>query len=401
VQGDAFLPDGLRKRLGLADNEARLARDVYATLVLCAARPARHAFVTGRRAQSGDPLVPSRIAFQAPRDAIVARVRRFLPPPTRPESTDGGEDPAPALQVRLAPPTVESMSVTSFRTFLDSPYLFYLQRVLKLKTLDDRARELDPMVFGIFAHDVLETLGLPEIRGATAAGDLEAFLTDGMRRMARERFGAEPLPAVGLQLEQLEYRLRIAAREEAERRAQGWRILEAEWIPRGGSLEVDGEPMGLTGKVDRIDVHPDGRWAVLDYKTGEKAELPDRAAFKEARGKQAKEGGARRWRDLQLPLYRVLTEHLADVHGLRGEPELGYFLLGKDEGEIGVRIARRLGDLHEEALDVARDVVRRVRAGDWTDTGRGKIYDPIFEALLQRRLVRAGAADDEDEETDA
>ena len=49
----------------------------------------------------------------------------------------------------------ESFSVTAFGRFLSSPYQFYLERIARLETLDDRARELDPMHFGSLAHDVL------------------------------------------------------------------------------------------------------------------------------------------------------------------------------------------------------------------------------------------------------
>ena len=51
-------------------------------------------------------------------------------------------------------PAVQSMSVSSFRLYLQSPYEFYLKHVLRLKTLDDRARELDPLRFGKLAHEV-------------------------------------------------------------------------------------------------------------------------------------------------------------------------------------------------------------------------------------------------------
>ena len=383
IQGDAFLPDALRAQLGLPDNEARLARDVYAARAMLAQR-ADIAFVTGRRARSGDPLVPSRIAFQVaadrPRD-ILMRVRRFLPPEVAPEPETGAfEEPASALARAPEAPPVERMSVTSFRAYLNSPYLFYLERVLRLRSRHDRARELDPMQFGTFAHDILQDFAERGPRDSTRAEDIEAFLVSRVEEAGRARFGADPLPAIALQLDQLAYRMRYVARVQARRRQEGWHLVVAEWSPEGGvPFDVDGTPIQLTGKIDRVDRHDDGRWAILDYKTGEVGSTPDKAA-------RDKYG----WKDLQLPLYRVLAGPLAAQHGLEGTPELGYFQLGKDETQIAVRLATEWteGD-HEEALDVARDVVRKVRAGRFFELGRAKPFDDdhIFRALVGKGLL--------------
>ncbi len=386
IQGDAFLPDALRSRLGLPDNDARLARDVYATCVLLATRE-ECAFVTGRRARSGDPLVPSRIAFQVPREEVARRVRRFLPRGARPELAAVVEEPAPPpLATRANAPRVERMSVTSFRRFLESPYLFYLEQVLRLKTRDDRDRELTPLRFGTFAHDVLQAFGESDAADSRAADAIEDFLVESAEKLARLRFGAEPQPTVALQLEQLKYRFRRVAAVQAWRRAEGWRILRAEWSPADGHpFVVDGEAMLLTGKIDRLDAHDDGRWAVLDYKTGELARTPEAVA---------RERG--RWKDLQLPLYRLLTEPLAREHGLKGAPELGYFHVGKDEDHIGLELATEWTEAdHASAIAAAEEVVRRVRRCEFFDVGGAKPWDPTFKALLGKGLLHESAVEED------
>ena len=318
VQGDPFLPDALRTRLGLPDDAARLARDLYATLVLLASRSDR-AFVTGRRARSGDPLVPSRIAFQAPEDEVAARVRIFLPPDVRPEpARTAVEQPAfnrPRWREEAAPAV---FSITSLRTFLRSPYLYYLEHVLRLRSRDDRARELEPLHFGILAHDALQALGRGAALDVIDPRQLEDLLVAELERVAAERYGQAPLPTVALQLEQLKYRLRRVAELEAERRRAGWRILCVEHKVDSFELDVDGTPAILRGRIDRIDAHEDGRrWSILDYKTGDAGDTPE----KTARGKEG-------WKDLQLPLYRLIAAPFAREHGLAGEPELGYFHVG-------------------------------------------------------------------------
>ena len=189
-----------------------------------------------------------------------------------------------------------------------------------------------------------------------------------LRARAAADFGPSPLPAVGLQLEQLEYRLRAFAVRQAERAAEGWRIHAVEWKPRTPVvLDVDGQPLEVAAKIDRVDRHADGRWAILDYKTGENQKRP-RDAHRRKDGQ---------WIDLQLPLYGFAAREL----GLAGEPELGYAIIGKDEADTGFSIERFEPAEISEALEVARGVVRRVRAGEFHEPGRLP-YEEIFKAIF-------------------
>ncbi len=267
------------------------------------------------------------------------------------------------------------MSVSSFRTFLGSPYLFFLQRVLRVKTVDDRARELDPLRFGQLAHDALEVFGKKGPHDSEDAREIKAFLRATVDDLVGQRFGASPLPAIALQGEQLKRRLAAFASIQAERSRAGWRIQAVEWTPAElPVLEVDGQAMRINGRIDRIDVHADGRWAILDYKAGEKPGDPDKA--------HRRRDGT--WIDLQLPLYRLLAQGL----GRKGEPELGYCAIGKDEPGIRFVTADWTEAEIESALDVARDVVRRVRAREFWNPGRTP-YEEILKAIWGEGMVLA------------
>ncbi len=387
VHGDAFLPDRLRGELGLVDNERRLARDVFATHLLRECRE-EAIFVTGRRTAAGDPLLPSRIAFHRPPEKIVARVRHWLPeeegerptPPTAEAEPRREVNALPRLPEALLP---ERLTVTSFRDWFESPYGFYLRHVLEIKTLDDRAREMDPLGFGKLAHRILDDFGKSELRDSLDAGDIARYLRETLQRRSELRFGKTPLPAVALQIAQLAHRLSIFAERQAERVRDGWRIVHSEWQPANECvpLDVDGGAMPIKGRIDRIDRHEDGRYAIFDYKTGEKVKSPE-----------SEHGGVRAsWKDLQLPLYTLLAREVTgdDL------PELGYVGLGKEEANVGFLVARKWKPGYvDEALDQARDVVRAVRRGEFFDLGRRGPREEILQAIAGIGLI----SDEEGEE---
>src|SRR6185295_3469202 len=175
-----------------------IARDVYAASVLLKSKETV-VFVSGRRSRTGDPLLPSRLAFHVPKTELLARVAQWR------RSSDGSRARAPRPDAkrsgyrlpRIEPsPVVESMRVTAFGHYLRSPYAFYLEHVLGLESVDDAAREMDPLAFGSFAHAVLESFGRSDLRDSTDEREIERWLRVEVEALAVARFGARPQPAV-------------------------------------------------------------------------------------------------------------------------------------------------------------------------------------------------------------
>jgi ATP-dependent helicase/nuclease subunit B len=144
---------------------------------------------------------------------------------------------------------------------------------------------------------------------------------------------------------------------------EGWRIVAVECrTPDGGvPFPVDGIPFAISGRIDRIDHHPELGWAVLDYKTGDRGETPEQT-HRKGRGE------ARVWIDLQLPLYRHILPAVQDARGETpfsggpGEPvRLGYVLLPRDTDRVGAALAEWDGEVLDTADEQAREVVRTVR----------------------------------------
>lgn len=397
VTHDALLPNSLRERLGLRTNRARLARDAFLLTTINASRDA--VFIASRTADEGDPRIPSRLLFRCSGTALAQRIRRF----TRPEHDTprrfrlasklrpGDVDHfAPPLRIGkdYAPPTW--MRVTDFGAFLRSPAGWYLERRLRLIE-HEAPREMTPMLFGILAHAALESFGRDETaRDCVDPAAIHEALSDMLTDAAQRQFGARPTAAVRIQTELLRFRLKLFASAQAARRRAGWRIAQVEWSPpqgdAGASLDVNGEPMGLRGKIDRIDLHDDGRIALIDYKTGAGANDVNRDHRRRDR----------QWRSVQLPLYR----HLVRILEKTGEITLGYAGLPtrETEGDVWSFADWSEADL-EDADETARGVVRRICAyapGDVIEPGDQPPDSGALGFVTRARFDLGGREADDD-----
>jgi hypothetical protein len=280
--------------------------------------------------------------------------------------------------------------VTDFGGLLTDPYRWVLERILNLTPLDDEAREMDGLAFGSLAHLVLERFGTSPEVSSPDPEVVEKKLGRLLDGAVHETFGRRPVPAVRVQSEQLRARLRAFSRWQANRIAQGWRVVCVEQQPEPGvPFDVDGEPILLRGKIDRIDFNEKtGEWAVLDYKTGDGGKEPEEA-HRKGRGQN------RQWVDLQLPLYRRLLTGVLDDDGRpvvpvdrQADVGLGYILLPKALDGVRESMAAWTGDELAEAEAAAREVVRALRRGDFAfdPKTRSRWEDP-FDALLGRTLL--------------
>ena len=349
---EALLPDALRAELGLPTAASRTARDAYWLRSLCATRPGLR-LVAGRRSSRGDPQRPSRLLTRCDPDTLTRRVRSFFVAPdgaTRRRAETGS--PGPSWSPRIPPlPTAEALHVSAVDAYLDSPFQYALRYGLGLDTVPDAPRELDGRAFGDLVHEVLEDFGSGPDRHSPDEARILASVTEALERRVRARFDEGVQPAVPLQLEELRARLAAFAREQARLVQDGWLIAGVERTFRGYELDVDGAPVLLHGRVDRIDHRErDDAWRVIDYKTGEGG---DKA--RTAHGPISSGPRKGRWRKLQLVLYRelFLREHPG------AELEVGYFLLPKNAEDTRFDGARWSADELGSGLDEAREVRAR------------------------------------------
>lgn len=403
--GGALLPDAVRARLGLPTGAARAARDAFLFETVCNGRdgssqdwPSGVRAICGRRDESGNPLWPSRLLLQSDDDGLVARVRRFTgatpehAPLVRAVSAERAHVSERRFEAlpREAWPEVRSMSVTSFKTFLASPYAFYAQQMQGLREAEEPGRELDGRGLGILIHEVLDRWARSSAVDAEDEDEIAACVLDELERVSVSWYGSRPSVPVRVQVRDASRRLLGFASWQAERARAGWRVVASEWdaarTPDAGEPALpmpEGEAaMALRGRIDRIDRHQTrGDWAVLDYKTGSdnngRTESPTKT-HRKGRGDSA------RWVDLQLPLYRHLirpwlereTGAVFDVDRLT----LAYIGLPSS-----AQVEDRVGGWGPEELAsadaTAQAVVRAVRAGRVIEEGDEPPREGVLGAL--------------------
>ena len=383
LPADSFIPQSLRRELGLWTDEDRTSRDAYLLhwLVESKKQKGRIDFILGKFSRDGSPLRPSPLFFLCHPDdpeTLPNRAEKLFG-----EVPPEDENPAWAYPWKLEPgerEPIHRLSVTAFRDFLSCPFRFYLKRKFGMQTYDAEKAEADAMDFGTLVHGALEAL-----YGLDTGDESEIFmaLKKQVEEDFSEKYGRNPSLSLLQQKAAIERRMRCVAQLRALEISDGWQIqevekkfhLEARPSSDGFSWLVplsDKEPLSsegsvrIVGKIDRIDYHPQrGVYRLLDYKTSAKSpeDLHFRGGY--ARIEEFPEfcrfewnGRPKRWLDLQLPLYRAWAERTL-LRESGQSLEVGLFTVPAQPEEIGIQVWDGLQDeLMESSMECARGIVR-------------------------------------------
>ena len=436
---DSFLNSRVRQALGLPDDAARYARDAYLFQALVAGRPPGSVHViVGCVSAQGDPLLPSRLLFaygsgEAGGGTDATRLARQVEALTdasrmsrpnlmerfgRGEGQTAQEEPRtnlpggggfglfplpPREQIRV----LTQLRVTAFRDYLASPRLFYLKHVRRLEEVEAQTpRELAAMPVGSLMHRVLETFGKELVvqrqhGGADVSAErFAARLAVLLEQQVTSWYGRHPPASVQVQTRLLWPRLERFAEWQAAWMRDGWQPLHLEWSPpmsaeagTGGvggatdaaacALMVDGQPMTLRGKIDRIDQHRTGEIALLDYKL-----CPSEKTTPEAAHRRNRKGGLEAWKDLQLPLYRHVARVVIGAHPVK----LGFIRLADKLDAVGLALADWTPEDLADADAAAAAVVRGIRQRNYEDLGKHPPTEGVFGYLLGQGYLAVGEA---------
>ena len=213
-----------------------------------------------RRREGDEPLAPS----PEVEALALAAAQRGAPWPAETAWVPAWQavDPAPVqrpLPVAAAdlPSKLSASTIDTLRT---CPYRFFARAVLRLYEADELEAGLEKRDYGNWLHGVLHRFHRDRIVGADDAAALQAAAD---AETAERRLDAAELLPFRASFEGFApaYLAWLAGRDAA-----GWRWHEGEVARQVLSPAL--APVRLEGRLDRLDVAPDGALQLIDYKTG-------------------------------------------------------------------------------------------------------------------------------------
>ena len=360
VMSHPFLPNSLRKKLGLACNETRCARDraIFERTILERERGGVKVFFHTVES-NGEFVKPSQFVFDTDDDEVFKRrVKEFYRTGVDSRTSEKSEIPDNWKLDLPVPPAFEKLLRTSpsrIDDYLRCPFTYYLKdkNVLGDDRSDDAAQELAAYEYGDIAHKALERWGDSELKDSVDAVEISEFLRRDVDDQLVERFHTAIPAVVALQGESIKRRLKAFAAIQAQWRREGWRIVSTE-----KRLEVGYGHTRVNGKCDRIDYNEkENLWCVIDYKTWDKSDKA--AAFKDNKA------GETVWTSLQLPVYCAMLDACAEEPFAKARLEnivSCYCVLGESESEVCFSPKMgggRVGDAEEKI----REIIDRIEHG--------------------------------------
>lgn len=357
-----LLSDSSRKILGLRNSESRRSRDAYMLWALKRSRsePGRKlSIIVPRKNTDSDPLMPSPILMCE--DDLPERVKllfKDLPSGSR----NAHFTPLWKFSAKKLPYS-RPLSPSALKTYISSPWDFYLKYVLKAEIFDSEKEEMDAAQFGTLFHSVMENFAKSAVADSTDWSEIFSFMSERLDALSKATFGRFQRMQIRMQIENLRNRLGSVAKVQAQRRAEGWKISETE-VP----FEFSEGGRRFAGRIDRIDAreNPENspEYAVLDYKTADKVS-PDYVEREHLTSKGE-------WKNLQLPLY---VRAAADIYPGR-KISCGYFLVPKDLSQTGVQMWDNFsGELLDSAMEKALEIAGEISAENFFPEGNPPFYE--------------------------
>ena len=378
-----FLPAQLCEMVGLSTNDEKFAAAAFTFEQLWRQRQESGLLdiIVPQQDTQGEPLRPSRLLFLGPDEHLCARVQHLFTDTPNQEAQPYWEIPEehkliPLADSESAEKAKHSISATSFKDFLGNSAEYWLKRALRLNALEYGQIELNNSGFGTLIHGALKLFGQEYInKSAEDLSEIEEVFTRCFIQHVKDTFGENPSRSITVQLESAKARLLAFAPKQLELFKEGWLIHSVETaLPKLDKNDFHG--VEITGTYDRLDVHNDGvRYRVYDYKTFSKAKNADtehlgtaneNALFTSEITNKDGKIEAKRWIDLQLPVYQlcVSTDLIKKNPKLTPKVEAGYICLPENNNpQIKIWENYTENNCDKAALEAIKHVCEKISEG--------------------------------------
>lgn len=329
-QAGLLLPE---RRIGLAAHDFQQAIAAPQVVISRALRNAEAETVPSRWLNRLTYLLAGLPGRQGPEALALMRARGavWLARAGAMDRPGGGDDPGLLAAPRPAPcPPIaarpDALSLTRIETLIRDPYAIFAEKVLRLRPLKPLRQAPDARDRGTVVHKVLERFVRERPAGETPAEARRRLMALTTAELADQ----VPWPAARIQWKA---RMERAADHflSVDRRAGEETVV----LEERGELILAGLGFRLYGIPDRIDVLPDGRLHLIDYKTGTAPTARQIESFSK-----------------QLHLAALLAaEGAFGALGLAEVARITYVGLGGDGGETTAEITPAVQEATRKGLD--------------------------------------------------
>ncbi len=398
IIGHPFLPDKLRKALGLVTNDDRLARDTWLLYELLASHDehAVHAYVA-RTNDDGDICRPSRLLYLCSDETLSGRVKHLFGDIPE-ERSNAVKKVDWALRLPKNIKDQDHFSPSAIDTYVKCPFTYFLKYGREMKPYKEK-RELGADDFGTLTHLALEMYAKEQIKlgddQMTDAIKIRKLLTQKIFPEIRRKYANAPLN-IQLQLDAIEGRLSLFADVQASWALQGWRIREAELeIPK--TLEIPDLGFRIHGYIDRVDenINPgcEKKWCIIDYKTWDTiAKMNGHVYTSSTMTEKNKEhldfartmgypliNDKQRMLSVQLPIYGKCLEALRK-DAIFSSQSFQYLILGKDKDNVGFKQLKTAEV--DASIETAKQAVKNIKENIFWPPGPGDEWKYDFKGLF-------------------
>ncbi len=256
-QVDPFFADHMREKLGLPTSEFRLGQSAHD---FAQSLGAKTVLLTRAQKTGGQPALASRFwqRLEALAGGSIARADEtlLLARALDMSAAQPVAEPLPTPPVAARPGKI---SVSDMSLWRQNPYAFYAKKILALKPLDEIDQDPGPLERGSMVHKALE-LFFKRPHGARTRA---AFLADGEAAFAdvmdRPFLRAFWWPRFLVLADAVLADTQLMVGPEIDILAEVTGIQK---------LSIPGHDLMIEGRADRIDIGPDGRGIIYDYKGG-------------------------------------------------------------------------------------------------------------------------------------
>jgi len=281
----------------------------------------------------------------------------------------------PAGPTLTIPQQKREFWITELDAYINCPYDYYITRVLGIEPLEEVTEDLTPMDRGSKVHSILRNFYLAWNRPITRETRDEALAL--LRKLANSAFDKEADTFRNRREKELFNSVMaerfLDAEEDFWKQGMKPAYLEQK-IEEYRIVLSNGEEVGLSARIDRIDVDENGNFIVVDYKTGGYPSPkmgPEQDIF-------------------QLPVYAIMAQQaLQDKDPRLGKPiGLAYYdLAGKTGGnardvvlynkearndhptakpKASPKSPEEFETILKQSMDKARKAVEGILAGDFS-----------------------------------